>query len=82
VHRHKVRDSKFDRLAGVRRNRRLRNFWMAVSGGLLLIGTVAVLDPVVSGGVFQWSRTAAFGSLFIVSIGIMVYYHLRFLSRE
>jgi hypothetical protein len=74
--------SRFDRLAGVRRNRRLRNTWLIIAGFSLFVGVILILDPMVSGTPAQLGPMAGFGGLFVVSFSIAVYFHLRFLSRE
>jgi hypothetical protein len=74
--------SRFDRLAGVRRNRRLRNIWMTLAGVSFFIGIILVLDPLFSGSPAQLGPMAGFGALFVVSLSMTLYFHLRFLSRE
>jgi arginine exporter protein ArgO len=74
--------SNFDRLAGVRRNRRLRNVCVIVAVISLFVAVVAGLDSLVSDTPFKVGYVFVFGVLFIVSASFAAYYHLRLMSRE
>lgn len=75
-------NSRFDRLAGVRRNRRLRNWWSGVSGLCLFVSVILALDPLVSGSEFRLAPVLIFSALFVASLAATIYFHMRFLSRE
>jgi arginine exporter protein ArgO len=77
-----MNNSNFNRLAGLRRNRTLRNVCLIASGFSLLFVAVVGLDAVVSGSPLKLGYLFVFGVVFIVSSSFAAYYHLRFMSRE
>jgi hypothetical protein len=74
--------TNFDRLAGLRRNRKWRNLSSLAAGLSLLLAVVVGLDSVVSESPLKLGYLLVFGVLFIVSSSFAAYYHLRFMSRE
>lgn len=74
--------SRFDRLAGVRRNRRFRNVSAAVSGLSFILTIVLLLDPVFSGTPFHFGPIIGAGALFVGALSVATYFHMRFLTRE
>ncbi|RPH93434.1 hypothetical protein EHM69_10285 [candidate division KSB1 bacterium] len=75
-------NSRFDRLAGVRYNRRLRGVCLAASAISLFLLIVTALDGMVTGGPVKLDWILIFGIAFIISFAFAAYYHMRFLSRE
>ncbi|MDD5088923.1 MAG: hypothetical protein PHI18_09030 [bacterium] len=86
-HRHRhdrkaAKHSHFDRLAGLQRNKRLRNICLAASGASFLLTLLLWLDPMVSGSQPHDGWVLLFGALFLISFAAMLYFHMRFLTRE
>jgi len=81
-HRKDAKYSHFDRLAGLRRNKRLRNVCLAASGASFLLALLLWLDPMVSGAESHDGWVLLFGALFLISFAAMLYFHMRFLTRE
>jgi hypothetical protein len=77
-----MNNSNFDRLAGLRRNRRLRNVCLIAAIVSLLLAVVVGLDSVVSESQLRLGYFFVFGVGFIVSASFAAYYHLRFMSRD
>ena len=77
-----MHSSHFDRLAGVRRNRRLRNFWMGIAIASTFFLVIVGVDPIVSATKPNVELIIILAGLMIVSTSIATFYHLRFLSRE
>jgi hypothetical protein len=74
--------SVFDRLAGNRRNRRLRNFWFSASAVSLFVGAILALDPLFSGARVREGWMVMVGLFLVVSASTGTYYHLKFQTRE
>ena len=74
--------SHFDRLAGVRRNRRLRNFWLGMAITSLFVLILAGVDPIVSSTPPKIGLLVVMGVLLAVSVSITAYFHTRLLTRE
>jgi hypothetical protein len=72
----------FDRLAGVRRNRRYRNIAMGIAIASLFFLAIFGIDPIVSASPPKIGVLAVLAALLIVSSSIATYFHLRFLTRE
>ncbi len=72
----------FDRLAGVRRNRRLRNVAMSFAIACLFFVVILVVDPIVSGTAPHITAIIILSGLLVISASIATYFHLRFLTRE
>lgn len=77
-----AKHSPFDRLAGLRRNRRLRGICLAISGASFLLALLLWLDPLVSGSEPHDGWVLFFGALFLIFFAAMLYFHMRFLTRE
>lgn len=75
-------NTNFDRLAGLRRNRKWRNLCSLAAGFSLLLVVVVGLDAVVSQSPLKLGYLFVFGVLFIVSSSFAAHYHLRFMSRD
>jgi hypothetical protein len=73
---------RFDRLAGVRRNRKMRNISAALACLALFLGVILALDPIVSGTPFHPTPVIIVGAVFVVFFSSATYFHMRFLSRE
>jgi hypothetical protein len=74
--------SVFDRLASSRRNRRLRNYWLAVAAVSLFIGAIMALDPLFSGAPIREGWIISIGLSFVISASVGTYFHLKFQTRE
>ena len=72
----------FDRLAGVRRNRRFRNIATGFAIASFFFLALFGIDPMVSATPPQIPLLLILGGLLIVSASIATYFHLRFLTRE
>lgn len=77
-----VDPSRFDRLAGVRRNRRLRNAATAAAGLSFIVAVVLILDPIVAGTAIHIGPVLGVAMFFVASLSIAIYFHMRFLTRE
>ncbi|MBU0509281.1 hypothetical protein KKH27_10640 [bacterium] len=75
-------NSHFDRLAGLRRNRRLRNICAGVAGGCFMLAVILWLDPMVSGSAPNDGWALGFVALFLIFAAAALYFHMRFLTRE
>jgi hypothetical protein len=77
-----VHSPHFDRLAGVRRNRRLRNFWMIAGVASLFFVILLSVDPLFSGAKPKLGLILVCGGALVISASAATYFHLRFLTRE
>jgi len=77
-----MKHSTFDRLAGLRRNRKWRNVCSFVAGLSFLLVVVVGLDAVISGSPLKLGYLFVSGVVFIVSSSFAAYYHVRFMSRD
>jgi hypothetical protein len=77
-----MKNSNFDRLADLRRNRMWRNACSIVAGLSFLLAVVVGLDAMVSDSPLKLGYLFVFGVVFIVSSSFAAYYHLRFMSRD
>jgi len=77
-----MKNSNFDRLAGLRRNRMWRSVCSIVAGLSFLLAVVVGLDAVISGRPLKLGYLFVFGVVFIVSSSFAAYYHVRFMSRD
>ena len=74
--------SPFDRLAGPKRNRRMRNAFGITAAIALFLAVIFILDPMVSGTRIHFTSLFILGLLFVISFSFATYFHLRFLTRE
>jgi hypothetical protein len=77
-----LNNSPFDRLYGAKRNRKIRNFALSASGVSGLLAMILVLDPFLSGEPLSALTFLFFSFLFFVSIGLSLYFHLKFIARD
>jgi len=77
-----VHSPHFDRLAGWRRNRRLRNFWTIVGAVSFFFLILLSIDPLFSGASPKFGLILVFGGVLVISASAATYFHLRFLTRE
>jgi len=74
--------SPFDRLAGPRRNRKLRNYFTICGVASAFFAVVTWFDARVSGEALPEIALYVLIGLFILSSALAVIYHLKFLTRE
>jgi hypothetical protein len=77
-----VHSPHFDRLAGVRRNRRWRNTSMAAAIASFFFLVILSVDPLVSDTPPKLGFIVIFAVLLVIFASIATYFHLRFLTRE
>lgn len=74
--------SGHDRLAAIRRDRKLRDGCLIVAGITALGFAVLVLDPVASGGRLNVPATTVAGCLTVCAAALSWFFHLRYLGGK
>jgi hypothetical protein len=74
--------SPFDRLAGARRNKKYRNFALTVGITCGFLAAMFALDPVMSGQPLKLLPFLGLTLICFVAIGLSLYFHLKFVSRD
>lgn len=73
---------RYDRWENIRRNKQMRAIWAVIAALSLFAAAVVAVDPLVSGQTLLVDWVVTLGVVFAISLGIAVYYHLKFMTRE
>jgi hypothetical protein len=74
--------SPFDRLAGARRNKKYRNITMTVGISSGFLAVLFALDPLMSGQPMLIAPFLGLTLVCFVALGLALYFHLKFVSRD